>query len=230
MGADSYTDLGIGRIAHDRDYMPTMIMDVISAIVLAAGKSTRMGRPKASLPLDSRDTFLSRIVETFRAVDVKDIVVVVGHDADSIMRSFSLTNAQARFVSNADYEAGQLSSFICGLNAIERPGLEATLMTLVDVPLVTPRTVRAVIERWVATRAPIVRPVRGEEHGHPILIAQSVFDEIRQANPSIGAKAVVRAHASAIGDVEVDDTGAFIDIDTETDYRQLVGKVEGGRL
>src|SRR6266511_2852599 len=99
MGADSYTDLGIGRIAHDRDHRPTMITSVISAIILAAGKSTRMGRPKASLPLDSHDTFLSRIVQTFRAVDVKDIVVVVGHDADDIMRSFAFTNAQARFVS-----------------------------------------------------------------------------------------------------------------------------------
>jgi molybdenum cofactor cytidylyltransferase len=194
---------------------------VISAIVLAAGKSTRMGRAKANLPLGTNDTFLSRIVHTFRAADVEDVLIVVGHDADQILDAFARTGARARFVTNPQYEDGQLSSFICGLNAVDQPDVEATLMTLVDVPLVTPRTVRAVIERWLDTRAPIVRPVSGAEHGHPILIARSLFDAIRHSDPAIGAKAVIRAYASAAGDVDVDDPGAFLDFDTDADYRHL---------
>ena len=69
-------------------------------------------------------------------------------------------------------------------------------MTLVDVPLVHPDTVRAVVNAWRRSRAPIVRPARGDEHGHPVIFDCAVFDELRSADRTIGAKAVVRAHAA----------------------------------
>jgi CTP:molybdopterin cytidylyltransferase MocA len=194
---------------------------MIPAIVLAAGKSSRMGRPKATLPLQG-DTFLSRIVRTLRAARVDDVVVVVGHEADRIVHALEQTGASVRFVANPQYESGQLSSLIRGLNAVDRPGIAAALVTLVDVPLVAPDTVRAVIDRYQQTRALIVRPVRHGEHGHPVLVDRSLFDEIRRADPAEGAKAVVRAHASAAGDVEVDDEGAFFDIDTDEAYALAV--------
>ena len=195
---------------------------MIPAIVLAAGKSTRMGRPKANLPLDGGDTFLSRIVRTFYDAGVDDVLVVVGHDAGAIVEAFSGVGATVRFVWNPDYESGQLSSLLKGLNAVDRPGLSAVLVTLVDVPLVTAGTVRAVLERYRETRAPIVRPVRGSQHGHPVVIDRSLFDEIRRAHPDGGAKPVIRAHSSTAGDVEVEDAGAFVDIDTVADYEGMV--------
>jgi molybdenum cofactor cytidylyltransferase len=195
---------------------------VIPAIVLAAGKSTRMGRPKANLPLEGGDTFLSRIVRTFSVAGVDDLVVVLGHDADAIAGVFVRSGMAPRFVTNPDYETGQLSSLLKGLDAVDRPGVTAALVTLVDVPLVDASTVRAVIDRYLQARALIVRPIRGHEHGHPVLIDRSLFDEIRRADPTAGAKAVVRAYASAGGDVEVDDAGAFLDIDTADEYQKLV--------
>jgi molybdenum cofactor cytidylyltransferase len=195
---------------------------VIPAIVLAAGKSTRMGRPKANLALDGGDTFLSRIVRTLSAAAVDDVVVVLGHDADAIARVLAGTGVAARLVTNPDYETGQLSSLLKGLNAVDRPGVTAVLVTLVDVPLVSARTVGAVIDHYLQTGAPIVRPIRGREHGHPVLIDRSLFDEVRRADPTSGAKVVVRAHASVRGDVEVDDDGAFLDIDTADEYERLV--------
>jgi molybdenum cofactor cytidylyltransferase len=201
---------------------------VIPAIVLAAGKSTRMGRPKANLPLEGGDTFLSRIVRTFSDAAVDDVVVVLGHDADAIARVFAPTGVAVRFVPNPDYETGQLSSLLKGLNAVDRPGVRAVLVMLVDVPLVTAHTVRAVVDHYLQTRAPVVRPVRGPEHGHPVLIDRSLFDEIRRADPDAGARVVVRAHASARGDVEVDDNGAFLDIDTVDEYERLVGPRRDG--
>jgi molybdenum cofactor cytidylyltransferase len=200
-----------------------MIGTVIPAIVLAAGKSTRMGRPKANLPIESGETFLSRIVRTLNAAAVDDVVVVVGHEADAIVTAFTRTGAAARFVTNVNYEDGQFSSLLRGLNAVDRPGVMAALVTLVDVPLVNAETVRAVIDRYQHTHAPIVRPVRGNEHGHPVLIDRSLFDELRRAEPSGGARPVVRAHASANGDVQVDDDGAFRDIDTLDEYVRVVG-------
>ena len=193
---------------------------MIPAIVLAAGKSTRMGRPKAMLPLDSGDTFLTRIVRTFASA-VEDVVVVVGHDADAIVSSLTAPDLSARFVDNPDYEQGQLTSLIAGLRVIDRPGVVAALVTLVDVPLVSAATVRAVVDRYRQTHAPIVRPVRGGEHGHPVLIDRSLFDAIRHADPALGAKPVIRANVSTAGDVEVDDDGAFADADTPEDYERL---------
>jgi molybdenum cofactor cytidylyltransferase len=81
---------------------------VIPAIVLAAGRSSRMGRAKATLPLDDGDTFLTRIVRTFRDAGVDDVIVVVGHEADAIATSFAKSGLAARFVVNAAYDRGQL--------------------------------------------------------------------------------------------------------------------------
>ncbi len=206
---------------------------LIPAIVLAAGRSSRMGRAKATLPLDNGDTFLTRIVRTFRDAGVDDVIVVVGHDADAIARSFSESGLPARFVVNAGYDRGQLSSLVAGLAVIDRPGVAAVLVTLVDVPLVSAATVRAVIEHYRASRAPVVRPTSGARHGHPLLIDRSLFDALRGADPDEGAKPIVRAHASAAGDFEIPDEGAFTDIDTEEDYRRWVidrsGDGEAGR-
>ena len=134
---------------------------VIPAIVLAAGRSSRMGRAKASLSLDGVDTFLTRIVRTFQEAGVDDVIVVVGHEADEIARVFARSGLPARFVVNANYDRGQLSSLLAGLAAIDRPGVAAALVTLVDVPLVSAATVRAVVDRYRSSHARIVRPTWG---------------------------------------------------------------------
>jgi molybdenum cofactor cytidylyltransferase len=129
--------------------------------------------------------------------------------------------SRARFVDNPRYEEGQLSSLLAGLNVVDRPGVVAVLLTLVDVPLVSAGTVRAVVERYRQTHAPIVRPVRGSEHGHPVLIDRRLFEALRRADPATGAKPIIRANVTAPGDVAVDDAGAFADIDTPDDYRTM---------
>ena len=196
---------------------------VIPAVILAAGKSTRMGRAKATLPAGrGSDTFLTRTIRTFQHADVDDVVVVVGHEAEAVRDSVAASGLMARLVVNADYEQGQLSSVLTGLRAIDRPGVNAMLLTLVDAPFVSAETVRAVVQRYRAVHAPIVRPVRGAEHGHPVLIDRSLFDAIRAADPASGAKPIVRAHVSAAGDVAIDDEGAYLDIDTPEDYARAL--------
>ena len=198
---------------------------MIPAIVLAAGRSSRMGSAKALLPIDERDTFLSRIVRTFHGAGVARIVVVLGHDAAALIERLGPAGLQAEVVVNAGYDAGQLSSLLTGLDAIESradaPEIEGVLLMLVDAPLVSEETVRAVVGRYRATRAPIVRPVRGEEHGHPVLIDRSLFPLLRAADPASGAKPIVRAHVSREGDVLVDDEGPFLDVDTIEEYERV---------
>lgn len=200
---------------------------MIPALVLAAGRSSRMGAAKATLPLGS-ETFLSRIVRTFRDAGVDDVVVVLGHEAERIAGVAAHVRLPARVVVNAEYDRGQLSSLQTGLSLIDRPGVQAMLMTLVDVPLFAASTVSAVLERYRSTHAPIVRPVSGTRHGHPILIDRSLFPALRSADHGAGAKPIVRAHTSAAGDVPVEDEGAFIDIDTKGEYDRVVAATNGG--
>jgi nicotine blue oxidoreductase len=196
---------------------------VIPAIVLAAGLSTRMGgRSKALLEIGEGETFLTRIVRSFHDAGVSDVAVVVGHEADAVRASLLDRDLRGiRLVVNPAYESGQLSSLLAGLNAIDGSDVRAMLMTLVDVPAASPATIRRVIDRYLETGAPVVRPVRGAEHGHPVLIDSRLFDQLRRADPAEGAKPIVRAHASEVGNVAVDDEGAFFDVDTPADYARL---------
>jgi len=200
---------------------------MIPAIVLAAGFSTRMGRSKAMLPLDGGDTFLTRIVRTFLSAGIDDVVIVLGHEAEQVAAMFGKSGLPARIVLNAEYASGQLSSVIAGLSVIDRPGVAATLLTLVDVPVVAAATVRAVVDRYRENRALVVRPASGDRHGHPVVIDRALFDALRRADPAQGIKAIVRAHASAAGDVHVEDPGAFLDVDTPAEYEALIARSLG---
>jgi CTP:molybdopterin cytidylyltransferase MocA len=124
-------------------------------------------------------------------------------------------------VRNPDPSRGQLSSLWVGMDAVIGADTPALVMTLVDVPLVAPATIRHVVEVWHRTRAPIVRPAIGERHGHPVIFDRAVFDELRAAPLEAGAKVVVRARASQIVDVPVDDEGSLTDVDTPEDYAAL---------
>jgi molybdenum cofactor cytidylyltransferase len=198
---------------------------VIPAIVLAAGLSTRMGRPKPNLPVRGAagtDTFLTRIVRTFMEAGVDDVVVVVGHEKETVLAKFSGSQLRVRFVENPDYANGQLTSLLAGLRVVDRPGVVAALYTPVDVPFTSSATIRTVLERYRETHAPVVRPTSDGRHGHPSLIDRTVFDQLRRADVVAGARPVIRRYASAAGDVEVDDAGAFFDIDTPEDYVEAV--------
>jgi molybdenum cofactor cytidylyltransferase len=115
-----------------------------------------------------------------------------------------------------------LSSILAGLAVVDRPGVGAALVTLVDVPFVSAATVRAVLDCYRRTHALIVRPTSGSRHGHPLLVDRALFDALRAADPETGAKPIVRAHASAAGDLDIADEGAFTDIDTDEEYRKVV--------
>lgn len=196
---------------------------MISGIILAAGASSRMGRAKAALPFgQTGETVLSRIVSTLLAGGVPSVVVVAGAHIDAVRHAMPRHEPRARVIEHPGWEQGQLSSLLAGLDAIDQPQLEGALVTPVDVPLVTPFTVAAVVSAWRRTRAPIARPADGARHGHPVIFDCSVFDELRAADPNIGAKAVFATYRDRVLNVEVKDAGAFEDIDTPADYERLL--------
>jgi molybdenum cofactor cytidylyltransferase len=197
---------------------------VLSAVILAAGDSSRMGAPKAALVTpDSGDSFIARIVRTLRAADVEDLIIVTGRHHDAVLEALARDRVMPspRIVRNPDPSRGQLSSLLAGMDAVLTARTEALMMTLVDVPLVRVSTVIAVIDEWRRSRAPIVRPAIGDRHGHPVIFDRAVFDEIRRAGLDVGAKSVVRAHEHEIVNVPVDDEGCVRDVDTPADYDEM---------
>jgi len=201
---------------------------MIPAIVLAAGKSSRMGRTKATLPVGSGgETFLTRILRILREGGIEGTVVVIGGDATAVRASVPREDASISAVENPNYEQGQLSSLLVGLAAVEQRygNVDAVMVTLVDLPLISASTVRAVLDAFQHTpAAPIVRPRRGHRFGHPVIFNSSIFGELRKANPSTGAKPVVHAHAAEEVNVDVSDDGPFTDIDTPEDYERFVSR------
>lgn len=198
--------------------MPSIM---VVGVILAAGASTRMGRPKLFLPI-GHDTFLTRVGRTLLEAGVDDLVVVTGPEHAAAAEALRAAGLPARVVENPRRDEGQLSSVLAGLAVADRPGVEAVLVHLVDAPLVRPETARAVLGAFRRTQAPVVRPEVDGRHGHPVLFSRRVFDDLRRADPSIGAKAVVRAHAAEICDVPVDDAGACEDVDTPEDLARLL--------
>ena len=188
-----------------------------------------MGRPKAILPDPDGVPFVARIVRSCAAAGVSEIVVVTGRHHEAIEDALGTAGVAGvppvavRVARNSDPDRGQLSSLWVGMDALAGDP-EALLMTLVDVPMVAPSTIAAVIAAWQRTRAPIVRPAIGAQHGHPVLFDRRLFEELRRAPLAGGAKTVVRAYGSAIVNVAVDDRGCLTDVDTPEDYGRLVSR------
>lgn len=192
---------------------------IIPGVVLAAGRSTRMGRPKALLPAGpAGETFVGRIVRTLRAGGVDDVVVVAAGVAEEIGRVLAREEPPPRVVINPDPGRGQFSSLQVGLRTVSRPGVGGVLVTLVDVPLVSAGTVERLLAVHRRTGAPIVRPERQGRHGHPVIFDRSLFREIGAAPADSSAKAIIAAHRRESVSVPVAEDGPFRDIDTPAEY------------
>lgn len=183
-----------------------------------------MGRPKALLPCGPGEiTFVRRLALALAEGGV-DGVLVVGRLGDAaLLAEVDDFPMPARFVENPDTEAGQLSSLLAGLAAVDRPGVRGLLVTPVDAPLIEAATVAALLDWLRSTGAPIVRATYEGRHGHPVIFGRAVFDDLRHADPSLGARAVVRAYAGRVVDVAVNDPGVLGDVDTPENYRTLLG-------
>jgi len=167
-------------------------------------------------------TALAAVVRTLLAAGLPEIAVVAGAHVEAVREAMPAQEPRARVVVHPGWANGQLSSLLAGLDALIDERLEGLMVTLVDVPLVSAATVTAVVHAWRQHRAPITRPVQSGRHGHPVVFDRAVFDDLRRADPAIGAKAVFASHR--VFDVEVLDEGAFVDLDTPDDYRRVIGK------
>jgi CTP:molybdopterin cytidylyltransferase MocA len=198
---------------------------MIAATVLAAGRSTRMGRSKAFLPFGRSYpvTFLERIVGSLQQAGLQDILVVGRPEDEALARSVERLSGRTQFVPNSHHERGQLTSVVAAVNTVDRPGIRGLLVIPVDMPLVRVETVRRLVDAFAASPGSIVRAAYGGRHGHPVIFDRESFDALRHADPAVGAKSVLQAHASRVVNVEADDEGVLTDVDSLEQYVQAFG-------
>jgi molybdenum cofactor cytidylyltransferase len=192
---------------------------MISAIVLAAGKSERMGRPKALLPLRGK-TFLENILAAISSSPVEETCVVVGHHRDEIERHVV---PPARIIFNPDYEQGMITSLQAGISSLPSR-TSGALLFLVDHPLVDSETIALLVRKVGADR--IVLPTFEGRRGHPVLFGSAILQEILGLSAVQGANIVVHKDPDRIVEVSVNSPGILVDVDTPEDFLKLQSEYE----
>jgi molybdenum cofactor cytidylyltransferase len=193
---------------------------MIVAVILSAGESSRMGRPKALLPIDGQ-TFVERIVTTLKRTPVGKVVVVLGHDADEMKRR--IEDLPVEIVVNPDYKLGQLSSLQAAVRYLQMDvSCDGILVHLVDHPYINSALVDLMIQRFYETKKLILVPRCRGKRGHPVIFSRELFAELLAASMDQGAKAVVNAHRDETLEIETEDEGITLDIDTPELYRRHV--------
>ena len=188
---------------------------MINAIILAAGESKRMGKPKPLLRFNDK-TFLDQIISVLKLSDADRITVVLGPEPETITKSVDLSGTNV--VINKNYQKGQLSSLIA---AIEETPQEtgAILVCLVDTPFITEEVVNKIISKFEETNNPIIVPVFNKRRGHPVLFSSSLFNELLNAPQEQGARYVVYSNEEKVREVETSEEGILTGIDTPDDYK-----------
>ena len=191
---------------------------MICGIVLAAGRSRRMGEPKALLAAGD-GTFLQRAVRALREGGCAYVVVVTARLDDETAREIAEEAAalDAGIAVNPAAESEQADSLRIGLMSLP-PEAVAAVVAPVDVPDVSGALVRAVIDAFRRAGAPIALPARDGRHGHPVLFARRLFDELAAPGLPQGARTVIHAHAADLAEVPVDALPP--DLDTPEEYRR----------
>ena len=191
----------------------------VSGIILAAGRSQRMGRPKALLPIFGT-TFLEHIVHQIRGSRLVDVKIVLGYQPEYILER--LPDLKKATVINSRYCEGQLSSLQTGIRALEPRNSDGLMLFLVDHPLVDTTLINEMINRFGRGGHPIVIPTFQGRRGHPVLFSKGLFVDLLSASPDEGAVAVVRQYRRQIHHLEWKSNEILIDVDTPEAYQRWI--------
>lgn len=188
----------------------------VSAIVLAAGASRRMGRPKQLLAF-GQGTMLGGVIESLLLSRVQEVVVVLGHRAEEVRSS--IVSSPVRVVINPEPDRGMFSSVQCGLGAASSDA-DALLIALGDQPFLRPELIDALIQAFRGHSLRIVAPTWRGRRGHPILLGAVYAPEIMGMGAGSTLRDLVRRHAEDILEVSVRTDDVLRDIDTPEEYEE----------
>ncbi len=189
---------------------------MISGVVLAAGTSSRLGRPKQLLELRGRP-LLQYAIDAAAGSGLEEVVVVLGHESERIASALALPSG-ARVVINDDYESGQSASLRTGLSSVDSRA-DAAAILLGDQPGLTSAAIRKVLDTFRESDAPIVRALWQGTPGHPVVLARSEWESVRRLEGDKGARDLVAA--SARSEVIEMDEPPVADVDTWEQYEKV---------
>jgi molybdenum cofactor cytidylyltransferase len=193
---------------------------MMCALVLAAGRSQRMGTQKLVLPVGGQP-MVARIVDQLLAGPVNRVFAVIGADADRIRAA--LGGRPVTFVVNADQQGEMLSSVRCGLAALP-PECTAALIVLGDQPGLTADVAARLWQAFQTADRGIVVPTSHGRRGHPLLVALRYRDEILTRYEAVGLRGLLQAHPEDVYEVEVGTPRVLEDVDTPQDFERLAGR------
>jgi len=195
-----------------------------AGIILAAGLSTRFGRPKQLVDLNGKP-LIERVIDACLGSRLDKIVAVLGSDALQIESVLALKYGDRRFstIINPDYRNGMSRSLRAGLSAVMQD-FPAVMFLLGDQPLVNSTLIDRLLERFGASEKDICVPIHQGKRGNPTLFSSRFYKRLLTISGDIGAREVIRDFPEAVLSVEIEDPLHFFDIDTEKDLENL-GKI-----
>jgi len=193
---------------------------LLAAVILSAGASTRMGRPKALLPY-REGTFLEHLLQVTRHPRIGITRVVLGAGAENIKTSAKLDDSTV--VVNSEWELGQLSSIWAGVRSLEGIATDGIILCPVDHPLVSARLVSELVERFYDEKKAIVLPTYKSKRGHPVIFSSHLYGELLAAPAEMGARAVVWAHAGDVLEVPTDEEGVTLNLNDPDMLKRATG-------
>ncbi len=193
---------------------------MLAAVILSAGASSRMGRPKALLPY-REGTFLEHLLRVTRHPRIGVTRIVLGAGADAIQAAAKLDSSLV--VLNPDWEKGQLSSICAGVRSLVGIDTDGMVLCPVDHPLVSAGLVSELVERFYAEGKAIVIPTYKGRRGHPAIFSSALYAELLAAPVDKGARAVVWAHAGDVLEVPTDEEGVVLNLNDPDMLKRALG-------
>jgi molybdenum cofactor cytidylyltransferase len=194
---------------------------LLAAVILSAGASSRMGRPKALLPY-REGTFLEHLMEVTRDPRIEVTRVVLGAGAETIRAVANLDPSVV--ILNSEWEKGQLSSIRAGLRSLDGVDLDGMVLCPVDHPLVSALLVSELVTKFYELKKAIVLPTYKGRRGHPVIFSKLLFGELLSAPEETGARAVVWAHAGEVLEVPTDEEGVILNLNDPDMLKRATGQ------
>jgi molybdenum cofactor cytidylyltransferase len=184
----------------------------VAAIILAAGRSTRMGGPNKLLAELGGKPLVRIVTEQALASKAREVIVVTGHQGDQIERA--LQGLGVKFVRNPDFAEGLSSSVKTGIGAVSADA-DGAVICLGDMPLISADLIDRLIEAFAPDRGNLIAvPISANRRGNPVLWSRRFFSELMTLDGDIGARHLIEKHSEAVAEIPVEGHGAFLDIDT----------------
>ncbi|MFB0519784.1 MAG: NTP transferase domain-containing protein [Acidobacteriota bacterium] len=189
---------------------------MIWALILAAGESKRMGKPKLLLPFGEK-TIIETVINNIIKSKVEKAMVVLGSDWEKIEKK--IKDLPVKIIVNPHYTRGMLSSVQQGFHALPQD-TQAVLVVLGDQPAVSSDVINEIIEAFQRTGKGIVVPIYKGNRGHPVLMDMKYRHEVEKLSPEVGLRGIVYNHPEDVLEVEVATPDILRDIDDASDYRR----------